>query len=398
MSTLAEVCTIHCSYSESIGVAEQAIHHRAEDLFRGLLQYDQRRPTRVSCLTSIGIDGRTRMAANAMLAAARTAAVPEALASNRSILEDRIAECMRRDIPISAQMLWSPKKHWVVGADSDVDIAELTALNTLVNVHHDVRAIHRPGLTFTFHLEDVEFEFMEGLGCELKDARSRYINGLEGIVRALGLEDVFAFVKMSDSADGEEERCAWLAQMEENYRALESYWYESEKNGIAGCESYPSYHALRRLGWRGSIPEEMRDHYLRRLTAVKERPRAEKVSMILRNFAGILLHHQKNLLTTGSEVPPIKFSFIPPAPGAPAELLGGRIDLRFVSRNICSRVGAAGPWSIKGYFRQRGDLITPRFASWHEQVEPHSRLIAGYLTLGRNDREVAVRADVLVGS
>jgi hypothetical protein len=339
------------------------------------------------------------MVADAMLTAARPAAVPEALASNRSILEGRIAECMRRDIPISAQMLWSPKKHWVVGADSDVDIAELTALNTLANVHNDVRAIHCPGLTFTFHLEDVEFEFMEGLEPELKDARSRYINGLRGIVRALGLEDVFAFVRMSDrAADDEGERCAWLAQMEENYRALEGYWYESEKNGIAGCESYPSYQALRRLGWRGSIPEEMRNHYLRRLTAVKERSRAEKVSMILRNFAGILLHHQKNLLTTGSEVPPIKFSFIPPSPGAPAELLGGRIDLRFVSRSICSRVGAAGPWSTKGYFRQRGDQITPRFASWHEPVEPHSRLIAGYLRLGRRDREVAVRADVLVRS
>ena len=305
---------------------------------------------------------------------------------------------MRRDVPIPAQMLWSPKKHWVVGADSDVDIAELTALNTLVSVHNRVRVIHRPGLIFTFHVEDVEFEFMEGLGLELNDARSRYINGLRGIVRALGLEDIFAFVKMSDRAADDQERRDWGAQMEDNYRALESYWYESEENGIAGCESYASYQALRRLGWHGSIPEEMRNHYLRRLTAVRERPRAEKVSMILRNFAGILLHHQKKLLTTGSEVPPIKFSFIPPAPGAPAELLGGRIDLRFVSRNICSRVGAAGPWSTKGYFRQRGGRITPTFASWHQPVEPHSRFVAGYLTLVRDDREVAVRADVLVGS
>jgi hypothetical protein len=349
-------------------------------------------------LVSIGIDSRARMAVDAMLAAARSGARPEALALNRSLLEDRVGECIRRDISISAQMLWSPKKHWVVGADSDVDVAELTALNTLLSVHNHVRVIHHPGLTFTFHVEDVEFEFMEGFESELTDARNRYINGLKRIVRALGLDDVFAFVRMSDRAADVQERRDWVAQMEENYRALEAYWYESEKNGISRGENCPSYHVLRRLGWYGSIPEEMRNHYLRRLTAVQERPRAEKVSMILRNFAGILLHHQKNLLTTRSEVAPIKFSFIPPAPGAPAELLRGRIDLRFVSRKICSRVGAAGPWSTKGYFRQRGGRIIPTFGSWHQPAEPHSRLINGYLTLTRDDREAAVRADVLVGS
>jgi hypothetical protein len=286
----------------------------------------------------------------------------------------------------------------VVEADSDVDMAELTALNTLLTVHNMVRVIHPPGLTFTFHVEDVEFEFMEGLTPELTNARNRYFNGLIRIVGALGLERVFGFVRMSDRAANRQERREWAAQMEENYRALEAYWYESEHEGFAGCENYPSYRSLRRLGWYGSIPQEMRDHYLRRLTAVEERSRAEKVSMILRNFAGILLHHQKNLLTTASEVPPIKCSFIPPAPGAPAELLGGRIDLRFVSRNVCSRVGAAGPWSTKGYFRQRGGRIEPAFASMRQSAQPHSRFIDGYLTLIGHDGEAAVRADVLVES
>jgi hypothetical protein len=363
-----------------------------------LLQYERQPLARDTDLTSIEIERRTRLATDAMLAAARPGAAPEVLASNRSVLEARIANCVGRGLPIAAQMLWSPKKHWVVGPDSDVDIAELTALNTLLSVHNSVRLIHRPGLRFMFYVEDLEFEFMEGLEPELKDARRRYLDGLRGIVRALDLEDVFAFLKMSDKSWDEQERRDWVAQMQENHDALERYWYESENNGIARFESYDSYHALQKLGWRGSIPEEMRNHYLRRLNAVKERSRAEKVSMILRNFAGMLLHHQKNLLTRGSETPPIKFSFIPPAPGAPAELLGGRIDLRFVSRKICSRVGTAGPWSTKGYFRQRAGRITPTFASWHQRTEPRSRFVTGHLTLVRSDRETAVRADVLVES
>jgi hypothetical protein len=295
-------------------------------------------------------------------------------------------------------MLWSPKKHWVLGADSDVDLAELTALNTLVTVHNSVRVIYRPGLAFTLHLEDLEFEFLEGVEFELKESRDRYIAGLRKMIQVLGLEDEITAVRISEKATDEEELHRWFSQMDENYRALEAYWYESETNGIAGHEAYPSFRALRRLGWLGSIPEEMRNHYLRRLTAVREQPQADKVRMILRNFAGILLHHQKNLLDTGSEVEPIKFSFIPPAPGAPAELTRGRMDLRFVARNICSRVGSAGPWSTKGYFRPRDGRIMPAFASWHGPVDPGSRFVHGHLTLTRHDQDVNVRADVLVGS
>jgi len=388
--------TIRWSGSEHVGEAEQAVRDCAEDLFAALLHYDRQRPAPDTNLTADAVDHRARLVADAMLAAARPGAPPDVLMSNRAVLETRMAHWIRRGDPIAAQMLWSPKKHWVVGPDSDVDIAELAALNTLLSVHNSVRRIHHPGLKFTFYMEDVEFEFMEGQEPELEEARGRYFNGLRGIVHALGLEDVFAFLKMSDKSLDAQERRDWVAQMQENYDALERYWYESERRGIARHETYDSYRALQRLGWRGSIPEQMRDHYLRRLTTVQERPRAEKVSMILRNFAGMLLHYQKNLLTRGHEAPPIKFSFIPPAPGAPAGMLGGRIDLRFVSRKICSRVGTAGPWSTKGHFRQRAGNITPTFASWHQPVEPQSRFVQGYLTLVRDGREAAVRADVLL--
>jgi len=276
--------------------------------------------------------------------------------------------------------------------------AELTAINTLLAVHNSVRVIYRPGLTFTLHLEDLEFEFMEGAGTELKESRDRYIAGIRKMFRVLSLDDVFEAVRISEKAADEEVLDGWFAQMGENYHALETYWYESEARGMAGRESYPSFLALRRLGWQGSIPEEMRNHYLRRLTAVRDRPDADKVRMILRNFAGILLHHQKNLLSTGSEVEPIKFSFIPPAPGAPSQLTRGRIDLRFVSRTVCSRVGAAGPWSTKGYFEPRDGRIRPAFASWHRSMDPGSRFVQGHLALTRHDQAVNVRADVLLRS
>ncbi len=390
--------TVRCFYVEDIGGAHQAIRDGVDSFFGALLRYDQRGPAPDRGLPSddAGIERLARTAAESMLGAARAPAIPEAIDLNQSVIEDRIAQCIRRNIPIPGEMLWSPKKHWVVAANSDVDLAELTALNTLLAVHNNVRAIYQPGLTFTLHAEDIEFEFMEGVECELKESRNRYIGGLRRTIQALGLEDVFSVVRISEKAKDQEEIRAWFSQMEENYRVLEAYWYESEEKGIAGHEAYPSFRALQRLGWHGAIPEEMRNHYLRRLTSVRDEPIGDKVSMILRNFSGILLHHQKHLLDTGSEVEPVKFSFIPPAPGAPAQLSKGRIDLRFVARSICSLVGSAGPWSTKGYFRRRHGKVLPTFGSWHRPIEPGSRLIEGHLTLTRDDQAVDVRADFLL--
>ena len=389
--------TVRCSWVEDIGAAHQAVCDGVDSFFGALLRYDQHGLARNRTLPSsdAGIERMARAAAEAMVGAGRVRPTPGAIDRNQSIIEDKIGECIRRNIPIPGEMLWSPKKHWVTGADSDVDLAELTALNTLVAVHNNVRAIYHPGLTFTLHAEDLEFEFMEGAESDLKASRNRYIGGLRRTIRALGLEDVFAVVRISEKARDREEVRAWLCQMEENYRVLEAYWYESEEKGIAGHEGYASFRALRRLGWHGAIPQEMRNHYLRRLTSVRDEPMGDKVSMILRNFAGILLHHQKHLLNTGSEVSPVKFSFIPPAPGAPPQLANGRIDLRFVARSTCSLVGSAGPWSTKGYFRRRHGRVLPTFASWRSPTLPGSRLIDGHVTLTRDDQTVGVRADFL---
>ena len=393
----AAIC---CSYAEDVGAAAEAVRRAAGSLFSAALGYDPN-PQESGWTVPTSPDDIARMSraiAQQMLAGARLPVSPQALEINRTVIEERIARSIALRIPIPAQMLWSPKKHWVVGADSDADVAELTALNTLLSIHTGVRAIYRPGLAYTLHLEDLEFEYMEGVESELNDARNRYIAGLRRVIRVLGLGDVFTAIRISERAADEETLRAWFVQMDENYRALETYWYESEANGIDGYERYESFAALRRLGWHGSIPEEMRNHYLRRLTAARDRSRAERVRMILRNFSGILLHHQKRLLTTNSEVEPVKFSFIPPAPGAPDVLTKGRVDLRFVSRNICSRVGSAGPWSTKGYFRWRDGVMMPAFGSWHAALDAGARFVYGRLTLRRCDQDVDVRADVMLES
>ena len=199
---------IRYCYVEHLGDADGEIRTNFEAFFGALLRRDHCPPT-PSCRSSSesGIEDLARAAAEAMLAAGRARAIPGTIDGNRLVLEDRIAQCIRRNIPIPSEMLWSPKKHWVVGAESNVDLAELTALNTLLAVHNAVRAIYPRGLAFTLHAEDLEFEFMEGAECELKEARNRYIGGLRRTIRALELDDLFTVVRMSEKATDHQELC-----------------------------------------------------------------------------------------------------------------------------------------------------------------------------------------------
>jgi hypothetical protein len=90
----------------------------------------------------------------------------------------RVLEFVRRGLPVEAQMLWSPKKHWTQGHDSAVDLAELMALQTLVTISSAVSQVYRPGTSFMIDIEDIEFEFMEGQNNEMVVARDLYISGM----------------------------------------------------------------------------------------------------------------------------------------------------------------------------------------------------------------------------
>lgn len=387
---------IVCHYDvEEVGAPRQAVLENLSTLFSELFAYDQSRPATERPIppAESKAESLAHVVATAILQAARPGQATTR--PNEIAIESRIAECIRQNVPIAAQILWSPKKHWVTGPDSNIDLAELAALNTLLRIHANVRGIYRPGLAFTIDLEDIEFEFMEGASADLMQSRYNYIAGLQEVIRIFGLDDVFLTNKISDKAKDKQELCSWMAQMEENYNVLKNYWYESEKKGIDGFETYESFLALKRLGWDGAIPQEMRDHYLGRLSFRGVAEEA-KVDMILRNLAGILLHYQKSLLNTPGPVQPIKFSFIPSAPGAPSKLNSARIDLRFVSRRLCSLVGSAAPWSTRGLFRDRHGKITLTFSSLHTPMEPGTKLAAGHLTMSRESESLKLRADFLI--
>jgi hypothetical protein len=383
-------------YSAGLGSLEGGVLRALDESFGTILSRMQGRNER-PCGGGIVTDpeGVADKVAGIISSFSRTLAVPAFSERTTEGIRTRILEFIRRSVPVEAQMLWSPKKHWMRGNESAVDLAELMALQTLLSVDSAVRAAYRAGLSFRLDVEDIEFEFMERQDSEVIDARDIYISGLRRLIKALRLGEVFTLCRVSERAKSREELRCWRQMMTENHQALESYWYESEGRTIAAQEALPSFNELRRRGWKGTIPQEMRSYYLKRLGRLADTTDRERVDMVLRNLAGILLHYQIGLMSSSSMVDPIKFSFVCPATSAPAELLLGRVDLRFVPRKLCSRVNAAAPWSTKGFLCGRGDRVLVSFRGWHELAEARCRFTEGWFTLAGREGAAEIRADFL---
>jgi hypothetical protein len=330
--------------------------------------------------------------ANAIFRFSRAAAAGAPDATVLSGFHNRLLNFVQSGIPVEAQMLWSPKKHWMLGTESGADLAELFAFQTLVSIRSAVQSVYRPGMSFVIDLEDLEFEFMEGESKEVVNSQNTYISGMKRLLKALALDEFFTVRRISERAKSAEELRQWRQQMAENYRALQAYWSESEACPVSLWETLESFSEIRRLGWKGTIPPEMRSYYLK-FGKLVDAPDAERVDMVVRNLATILLHYQFDLLRGSGGVQPLKFSFVRAADGAPAKLLDGRVDFRFAPRKLCSRVSAAAPWATKGFLHRRGNDVRVSFRGWRELTAARCRFREGWLTIAGHDGDARVRAD-----
>jgi hypothetical protein len=345
-------------------------------------------------------DEVARAIAEVLLTSPCAREMPDLAVQNRTEIERRVVHRIREGRHLSGLMLWAPKKHWVHGLDSSIDIAELVALRTLFDIHVAVRQVYDPGMHFHIHVEDLEHAFVHGASVRLGQDMERYISRLRTAVEVLGLQTVISVTRATGLASGVRELEAWHSRLEQNLSALRAYWYDSERNGLDGFEQYETYRALARLGWRGPIPREMRNFYLGRIQrgTCQGIAVADTADMVMRNLAGILLHHQEHLLRVGDDPRPLIVSFMPQPPGTEPQLTLGRVNLRFVSRKTSHSADNAAPWSVKGCLHERKGRLLPTFTSWRQPLGPYAQAFAGTFELARGRHRVSVRADLLIGN
>jgi aryl-alcohol dehydrogenase-like predicted oxidoreductase len=321
----------------------------------------------------------------------RTRIGPAPDAAQRAVLCRRVSAHVQRRRPIAAFLTWAPRKFRADADDNRIDVSELAAVARLAEIHNDVSRIHAPGMRFSLFLEDFEGCYIEN---EQPAAFAPYLDGLDRLVAVLGLGAFIRTVHTLDLLphDGFGQRIA--ARLDENYRALERYWVESQRHGIEGSERLESYAALERLGFHGVIGPDTREFYLGRLERLlgDTRSARQKREMTVRLLACVLLHRQTGIFDLRDGAEAVKLSFLPIA-GGPAFLMDGRIDIRTLSTDVTKR--CLTPWSSKGYLRKHRGRVLPAVKTWAEPLPGGACLAPGELHLRRGELGALVRADVL---
>ena len=140
-------------------------------------------------------------------------------AQNSAEIERRAGACIRKCEPVPCLMLWSPKKHWVFGEESAVDVAELVALRTLFDLHLAAADAYSPGLHFHLRIEDMEHAFVRRAGAELEEDMERYISRLCATIRVLGLETTFTVTRTTSLAKDDRALSSWPGRCADWMRA-----------------------------------------------------------------------------------------------------------------------------------------------------------------------------------
>jgi hypothetical protein len=299
----------------------------------------------------------------------------------------RKAIAAERGIPVLVPM--GPKKP-VIG--QSVDIAELSALQTLKRLHECVAQFHAPGLDLRFRIEDFtgwQLEQDRSAG----DSMSIYMRDFENLIELLDLKFMEP-VRESALIDGRHRRdidgvAAIVDRLESIFA---EYLAATDKMDPADWDTSDEWYLLEAEGWKGLIPIEMREYFQQRLHLID--PSMSKTlngRLIARYFAVALARGKIGFSGASPEWKDgmIQINFPGPVPGTPKDLASTRLHYRTIPlRHSKSHLPY---WRARGYLKVNGE---PKIAlaKWHEPLDLHE----GWIVITNGEKEVRVRSDYMI--
>lgn len=268
-------------------------------------------------------------------------------------IRERLTYWMARGEPIAVLSPWGSKK--TVHGHS-IDVAEVMALRQLEALKDRVTRVYAPGVAIALGIEDLGgFYLWADEGAETRHESQRYVQDFSALVRILGLNSFIDPVAESTLIDA----ATFDAAADARYPVLLDYLL---------TRSPAAYDALHQLGWRGDVPLEMVEFYLRSYEKLypsySGHERMAKLARYLAQSAaryavGVKVRHAEWI---GHYV---QVNFPTPVPGLPSFLGDSRLYYRTLPLRFAKTTMPA--WRAKGYLCvSNTNEVTPKLASWFE--------------------------------
>lgn len=272
--------------------------------------------------------------------------------NNIDILKKNISYSYENNTALSITISWGARKssHFPYSRADLIDLCSFIQLNALGK---NVISKYPFGVKYRVIINDSYWEYLYGSDIGINE----YSNSINDLCSHFSSDLVqFEFEKLSSNLLNYPK---FNTTTEKNYNILSQYWNDSKKiKNESDWLKLSSYESLKKNGWIGTIPNVMREFYIKRI--YKSHPDWEikliENSVIKYLSYGMTINvfdiYERNNIDKCT----VDFCLLRiPPPGLPHGLRGNRIRIRSIPYSISSITGP--PWTMGCKYNYKTDKI-----------------------------------------
>jgi hypothetical protein len=291
----------------------------------------------------------------------------------QQIIKKNLIRKIAQKKPILVSLAWGCTKTTACYYYKGVDIAELLAIEHLIKIYKVIKSIYVPGLKYSISLHDSWWKYIYDNNIE---EVNNYCHGIETILETLA-QNFIKSSRLSEVIRASKKRQLIASTKKEYTKIFENYWYESESEPEKKWPQLDTFKKLTHIGWKGTLPQIMRDYYLKKADRLMpECSYSEKISALCRYFAFGLTMDRFDLAKR--KLSDIDFSFISPPPGAPRTCINNRLFIRSMPPGTTKKQNP--PWTGIGiikYPQLKPSIITDKENEAHILIQKTSFTVSG---------------------
>jgi hypothetical protein len=289
--------------------------------------------------------------------------IPESSVTIRTAIRAAI----ENNLPIPVLVPWGSIK---ADFSATLDIAELTAIQRLINLAKITKEYYSNGLEIVIRVEDTSgytlFTLEENLE-KIKENINLYSSDMKRLVQILSKDGQEISVQLESEMDN---AFQFNTIFNTHLSLIEQYLFESWDN----VKEYPintskmdSYKLLSSLGWKGIISWEQRMHYIEAYERIYPNWKLEThIKRLALYFTGAWTRSLLGM--TGKQKHWDKFvqlSFTPPIKGVPEGYNYNYVYHRTLP--LSEARTHISPWRAKGYLKINGNEIHHKVTSFNDK-------------------------------
>jgi len=319
--------------------------------------------------------------------------IPESLV----IIREAIRDAIKADLPIPILVPWGSIK---ANFSKSLDIAEVSAIQRLVQLQNNIKSYYKPGAEIVIRVEDTSAYTLFSL--ENDGETNKNIDSYSG--------DMQTLVNILSPADGSTGSIRVLLEssMPQALNFNSTAFYKNQTriyNYLRATRDMEDpqemmatkqYDVLRDNGWKGYISKVQREHYLSNYRRIYDWDEDTNLHRLSLYFAGAWRRFQLNM--TGKQEYWDKFiqlNYTAPIKGLPEGY--GYNTIYYRTLPLSEARTHMSPWRSKGYLKINGNTLTHKLTTWTD-TELISRLTKVDMVLSNEDNSLSViiEADYLL--